>query len=118
MSEFGEEGRSAALDLPPVHDCGASGESQGVVGLHQLDGFPVHGENLVPQHSRLALGEIIPANPANGEPDHQHFDFRFLFRTSADVVALQAEEVAAAAWRHADAIEGETLRSRVREALS
>ncbi|WP_367669237.1 hypothetical protein [Streptomyces sp. DT2A-34] len=59
----------------------------------------------------------IPANPAKGEPDHQHFDFRFLFRTSADVVELQTEEVSAAAWRHADTIENETLRSRVLAAL-
>ncbi|MFE0255270.1 NUDIX hydrolase [Streptomyces sp. NPDC059010] len=59
----------------------------------------------------------IPANPAKGEPDHQHFDFRFLFGTSADVVELQTEEVSAAAWRHADTIENETLRSRVLEAL-
>ncbi|MET9965785.1 NUDIX domain-containing protein [Streptomyces sp. NPDC006356] len=59
----------------------------------------------------------IPANPAKGEPDHQHFDFRFLFRTSADVVELQTEEVTAAAWRRAVAIESEALRSRVLEAL-
>jgi 8-oxo-dGTP pyrophosphatase MutT (NUDIX family) len=59
----------------------------------------------------------IPANPANGEPDHRHFDFRFLLRTSADVIELQAEEVTAAAWRYADTIENETLRSRVLEAL-
>ncbi|WP_432191125.1 NUDIX hydrolase [Streptomyces sp. bgisy027] len=60
---------------------------------------------------------LIPANPAKGEPDHQHFDFRFLFRTSADVVELQTEEVAAAAWRHVDTIENEALRSRVLEAM-
>lgn len=33
----------------------------------------------------------IPANPAKSEPDHQHFDFRFLFRTDADVAALQTK---------------------------
>ncbi|WP_234381810.1 NUDIX domain-containing protein [Streptomyces dysideae] len=59
----------------------------------------------------------IPANSAKGEPDHQHFDFRFLFRTSADVVNLHTEEVTAAAWRPADTIENEALRSRVLEAL-
>ncbi|KUL32053.1 NUDIX hydrolase [Streptomyces regalis] len=59
----------------------------------------------------------IPANPTKGEPDHQHFDFRYLFHTSADVVELQTEEVTAAAWRHANTIENETLRSRVLEAL-
>ncbi|WP_411148418.1 NUDIX hydrolase [Streptomyces sp. A30] len=59
----------------------------------------------------------IPANSAKGEPEHRHFDFRFLFRTSTDVVELQKEEVTAAAWRHADTIENETLRSRVLDAM-
>ncbi|NUL03668.1 NUDIX domain-containing protein [Streptomyces lunaelactis] len=59
----------------------------------------------------------IPANPTKREPDHRHFDFRYLFRTSADVVELQTEEVTAAAWRHADTIENETLRNRVLDAL-
>ncbi|QRX93034.1 NUDIX hydrolase [Streptomyces noursei] len=59
----------------------------------------------------------IPANDAKGEPEHQHFDFRFLFRTSADVGELQTEEVAAAAWRGADTIADENLRNRVVQAL-
>ncbi|GAU67633.1 hypothetical protein SSP35_05_02000 [Streptomyces sp. NBRC 110611] len=59
----------------------------------------------------------IPANDAKGEPEHQHFDFRFLFRTSADVGELQTEEVTAAAWRHAETIANEPLRSRVMHAL-
>lgn len=58
----------------------------------------------------------IPADPTKGEPEHRHFDFRFLFRTSADVVELRAEEVTAAAWRHADTIDNETLRTRILEA--
>ncbi|MDT0345351.1 NUDIX hydrolase [Streptomyces litchfieldiae] len=60
----------------------------------------------------------IPANDAKGEPEHQHVDFRFLFRTtSADVGELQTEEVTAAAWRDAGTIADETLRSRVMQAL-
>ncbi|MER7989507.1 hypothetical protein ABTY53_28560 [Streptomyces noursei] len=62
-------------------------------------------------------GRERPANDAKGEPEHQHFDFRFLFRTSADVGELQTEEVTAAAWRDADALNDETLRRRVMEAL-
>ncbi|WP_059011024.1 NUDIX hydrolase [Streptomyces specialis] len=58
----------------------------------------------------------IPANPAKSEPDHRHVDFRFLFRTSADVVELQTEEVTAAAWCHANIIENATLRGRVLDA--
>lgn len=41
---------------------------------------------------------MIPANPAKGEPEHPHFDFRYLFATAADVGQLQAEEVSAAKW--------------------
>ncbi|MFI6941953.1 NUDIX hydrolase [Streptomyces sp. NPDC050418] len=59
----------------------------------------------------------IPANPAKDEPDHQHFDFRFLFRTSADVGELQAEEVTAASWREAYDIEDHVLRNRVLQML-
>ena len=55
----------------------------------------------------------IPANPAKDEPDHQHFDFRFLFRTTADVAGLQAEEVLDYSWQFADTITAEPLRSRL-----
>lgn len=56
----------------------------------------------------------IPANDDKGEPEHQHIDFRFHFRTSSsDAVNLQTEEVTAAAWREPDALTDETLRSRV-----
>ncbi|MFD4948985.1 NUDIX hydrolase [Streptomyces sp. NPDC058239] len=59
----------------------------------------------------------IPANPAKRESEHHHFDFRFLFRKSADVVELQTEEVTAAVWRNADTIANEALRDRVLRAL-
>jgi 8-oxo-dGTP pyrophosphatase MutT (NUDIX family) len=54
----------------------------------------------------------IPANPSKGEPDHLHIDFRFAFRTTADVQELQSEEVVDSAWRDVDSL-GETLRQRV-----
>ncbi|MFC9858503.1 MULTISPECIES: NUDIX hydrolase [unclassified Streptomyces] len=59
----------------------------------------------------------IPANDAKGEPDHQHIDFRFLFRTTADIGQLQTEEVTGAAWRDAGTIGDPTLRQRVAQAL-
>lgn len=59
----------------------------------------------------------IPANDAKGERDHQHIDFRFLFRTTADVHQLQAEEVTDAAWREPETITDERLRRRVSAAL-
>lgn len=60
----------------------------------------------------------IPADPAKDEPDHQHFDFRFLFRTAVDEVELQEEEVTAASWQFADTLTAEPLRSRVLSAAS
>ncbi|WP_349362079.1 NUDIX domain-containing protein [Streptomyces sp. H27-C3] len=58
---------------------------------------------------------IIPANPAKDEPDHLHFDLRFMFRTTADEIVLQEEEeeVTAASWQFADMLVSEPLRSRV-----
>jgi 8-oxo-dGTP pyrophosphatase MutT (NUDIX family) len=40
----------------------------------------------------------IPSNPSKNEPDHFHFDFRFLFRTSATEIDLKLEEVSGGAW--------------------
>ncbi|MEC4020031.1 NUDIX hydrolase [Streptomyces sp. H27-D2] len=59
----------------------------------------------------------IPANSAKEEPNHQHFDFRFLFRTTADVGRLQTEEVTDAAWRDIDTLHDDRLRHRVAQAL-
>ncbi|MFF0065644.1 NUDIX hydrolase [Streptomyces sp. NPDC005279] len=59
----------------------------------------------------------VTQRPAKGEPDHQHIDFRFLFRTTADIGQLQAEEVTGAAWRDADTIGDQTLRQRIAQAL-
>jgi 8-oxo-dGTP pyrophosphatase MutT (NUDIX family) len=59
----------------------------------------------------------IPASPAKGEPEHRHFDVRFLFQTDADVSGLQAEEVLAYSWRPAATLTAEPLRSRVLAAL-
>ncbi|NUR66460.1 MAG: NUDIX domain-containing protein [Streptomyces sp.] len=59
----------------------------------------------------------FPADPAKGEPDHQHIDFRYLFRTTAEPGALQAEEVAGAEWRPVSTLHDDRLRQRVREAV-
>ncbi|MCZ4103114.1 NUDIX domain-containing protein [Streptomyces sp. SID13666] len=59
----------------------------------------------------------IPANAAKGEPGHRHIDFRFLFRTAADVRELQAEEVTDFAWRDAPTLADERLRQRVRSGI-
>lgn len=59
----------------------------------------------------------IPANPAKGEPEHRHIDFRFLFHTTSAIGPLQTEEITAAAWRRADSIGDPILRQRVTQAL-
>ncbi|MFF0058831.1 NUDIX hydrolase [Streptomyces microflavus] len=60
----------------------------------------------------------IPANASKGEPDHQHVDFRFLFRTeTVDISALQTDEVTDAAWLPVDAIASRKLGRRVSSTL-
>ncbi|WP_405907715.1 NUDIX domain-containing protein [Streptomyces sp. NBC_00828] len=59
----------------------------------------------------------IPANPDKEEDAHQHFDFRFLFRTDDAAVELQEEEVTDYSWQFADTLTAEPLRSRVLEEL-
>ncbi|MFJ8754411.1 NUDIX hydrolase [Streptomyces sp. NPDC102441] len=56
---------------------------------------------------------IIPANSSKDEPEHLHFDFRFMFHTTVDDIVLQEEEVTAASWQSADTLVSEPLRSRV-----
>ncbi|MDD1057981.1 NUDIX domain-containing protein [Streptomyces cocklensis] len=75
-----------------------------------IDPAQVVPDGTVPLHIDV---HPIPANPAKGEPDHQHFDFRFLFRTTADVTGLQAEEVTDYSWTFPDMITAEPLRSRL-----
>ncbi|MDT0609964.1 NUDIX hydrolase [Streptomyces lancefieldiae] len=60
----------------------------------------------------------IPVNDHKGEPEHLHFDFRFLFRTTADAVELQEEEVTNYSWQFADMLTAEPLRSRVMAATN
>ncbi|QKW27614.1 NUDIX domain-containing protein [Streptomyces seoulensis] len=85
--------------------------------LAEETGIPPH---LVIPHNETPLHidiHPIDANPAKGEPAHQHFDFRFLFRTTADIGELQSEEVSDAVWRTVDAFHDESLGRRVAQAL-
>lgn len=61
---------------------------------------------------------LIPANEAKGEDAHQHFDFRFLFRTTVrDHLTLQEEEVSGYAWRPVEGMADAEVARRVAEAL-
>ncbi|GHB54911.1 hypothetical protein GCM10010377_52640 [Streptomyces viridiviolaceus] len=58
----------------------------------------------------------IDARPDKGEPGHQHFDLRFLFRlhTATKVpVTLQKDEVGAIEWRSVDKVTSPTLREKL-----
>ncbi|WP_059008485.1 NUDIX hydrolase [Streptomyces specialis] len=75
---------------------------------------------VITPHSQVPLHidiHPIDANPAKDEPAHQHFDFRFLFRTTADIGELQTEEVSGATWRHLEALSDSQLRQRITEAI-
>jgi 8-oxo-dGTP pyrophosphatase MutT (NUDIX family) len=86
--------------------------------LCEETGIPAHmvgPASDVPLHIDV---HAIPANNAKGEPEHQHIDFRFLFRTtSTDISALQTEEVTDAAWLDASALASQPLGRRVADAL-
>ncbi|MFF3653311.1 NUDIX hydrolase [Streptomyces sp. NPDC002181] len=85
--------------------------------LTEETGIPPH---VVTPHCETPLHvdvHPIDANPAKDEPAHQHFDFRFLFRTTADIGDLQTEEVSDATWRELDTIADPQLRHRISDAL-
>ncbi|GAA1926821.1 NUDIX hydrolase [Streptomyces sodiiphilus] len=93
--------------------------------LLQAAGRELAEETGIPPHVVTPHGEIplhidahpIDANPAKDEPAHQHFDFRFLFRTTADIGNLQTEEVCDAAWRKIESISDDVLRQRIAQAV-
>ncbi|WDZ90697.1 NUDIX hydrolase [Nocardiopsis sp. HUAS JQ3] len=60
----------------------------------------------------------IPANPVKGEPEHWHFDFRYLHRVRESSVRLQAEEVGDHAWRPHSETGQARLAEKVTRALS
>jgi 8-oxo-dGTP pyrophosphatase MutT (NUDIX family) len=58
----------------------------------------------------------IPANPAKGEPDHWHYDFRYLFvanELGTEHVHLQAEEVHDHEWLDLAAMPALRLRDKL-----
>ncbi|MFD3937933.1 NUDIX hydrolase [Streptomyces sp. NPDC058611] len=85
--------------------------------LTEETGIPSH---VITPHSETPVHvdiHSIDANPAKDEPTHQHFDFRFLFRTTADIGDLQTEEVSEAAWFDAETLGDQMLRRYIGQAL-
>jgi 8-oxo-dGTP pyrophosphatase MutT (NUDIX family) len=71
--------------------------------LEEETGISWHGAVTPPGHDVTPVDidvHTIPANPAKGEPEHWHADFRWAFWVKEPKVVLQAEEVDGYAWRH------------------
>lgn len=70
--------------------------------LEEETGISWHGTVSPPGHDLTPVDidvHVIPANPAKGEPEHWHADFRWAFWVQEPTVVLQAEEVEGYAWR-------------------
>lgn len=80
--------------------------------LEEETGIPAHAVTPLSETPLHIDAHTIPANPRKGEPEHTHYDFRFVFRTTSDVRALQEEEVSGSVWLAADEID-EQIRDRL-----
>ncbi|MFF9455919.1 NUDIX domain-containing protein [Streptomyces flaveolus] len=87
--------------------------------LHEETGFPPQAVAPWPGYESVPFDidiHDIDAHPGKGEPSHQHFDIRFLFRlhTTTEVpVVLQEEEVAGIEWRPVDKVTSPCLREKL-----
>ncbi|MET7457225.1 NUDIX domain-containing protein [Streptomyces sp. NPDC005574] len=87
--------------------------------LHEETGIPPQAVAPWPGYETVPFDidiHDIDAHPGKGEPSHQHFDLRFLFRLHAATevpVVLQEEEVAAIEWRPVDAVTSPSLREKL-----
>ncbi|MER5440819.1 NUDIX domain-containing protein [Streptomyces sp. NPDC002790] len=87
--------------------------------LHEETGIPPQAVTPWPGYETVPLDidiHDIDAHPGKGEPGHQHFDLRFLFRLHAEgevSVALQEDEVGGIEWRPLDRVTAPTLREKL-----
>ncbi|MFB4420614.1 NUDIX domain-containing protein [Streptomyces sp. QL37] len=87
--------------------------------LHEETGIPPRAVTAWPGYETVPLDidiHDIDAHPGKGEPGHQHFDLRFLFRlhTATEVpVVLQEDEVGGIEWRPMDRVTSPTLREKL-----
>ncbi|WP_447035460.1 NUDIX domain-containing protein [Streptomyces sp. DSM 118878] len=87
--------------------------------LHEETGIPPQAVTPWPGYETVPFDidtHDIDARPSKGEPDHQHFDLRFLFRLhTADetLVVLQEEEVGGIEWRPMDRVTSSSLREKL-----
>ncbi|MFG2593094.1 methyltransferase domain-containing protein [Streptomyces sp. NPDC048438] len=87
--------------------------------LHEETGIPPQAVTPWPGYETVPLDIDIhdmDSRPSKGEPEHVHFDLRFLFRlhTTDEVpVVLQEDEVGGIEWRSADRVLSPTLREKL-----
>lgn len=87
--------------------------------LHEETGIPPQAVTPWPGHETVPFDidiHDVDAHPGKGEPAHEHFDLRFLFRlhTTNEVEAmLQEEEVGGIEWRSVDKAASPTLRGKL-----
>ncbi|MEU1147462.1 NUDIX domain-containing protein [Streptomyces sp. NPDC005863] len=87
--------------------------------LHEETGIPPWAVTPWPGYETVPLDidvHDIDAHAGKGEPGHQHFDLRFLFRLHATAevpVVLQEDEVGGIEWRPMDQVTSPTLREKL-----
>ncbi|WP_245607961.1 NUDIX hydrolase [Streptomyces hokutonensis] len=85
--------------------------------LFEEAGLPDHAVAPLPGFETVPLDidvHDIDANPAKEEPAHQHIDFRFAFRLTAQhTVTLQTEEVSGYDWRPFEETASPTVRAKL-----
>ena len=59
----------------------------------------------------------IPKNEKKSEPNHPHWDFRYMFRTNSAVVHMQLDEIADAQWRDVSDLDAD-LRRKVQALIN
>jgi 8-oxo-dGTP pyrophosphatase MutT (NUDIX family) len=87
----------------PSFHASALREAQEETGLHALTLHPWHGGS---DHPIDIDTHAIGARPSKNEPDHFHFDLRYVFVASmSDALVAQTEEINAIGWQPFDTLE-------------
>ncbi|MEU1116360.1 MULTISPECIES: NUDIX domain-containing protein [unclassified Streptomyces] len=87
--------------------------------LHEETGIPAQAVAPWPGYETVPFDidiHDIDAHPGKGEPSHQHFDLRFLFRlhtTNGMEMMLRGEEVGGIEWRPVDKAASSSLREKL-----